>query len=260
MSSNDRYQVPMGGGQVHMVPSRSAAAITGFVLGVLALVGSWVPIFNNFAFILGFIGLIFAIVGVVACVRGTRAGKGLAIAALILNVVACAVVLATQSIYVAAIDDAAESLENPATGISTAGTPDSDDSANDGEAVSGESSYTDLALGTAVDFANGLSVSVDSVQNDLVNYDGSVVTGVYVTYVNNGDDAESFNVYDWQGQDAQGVLSHQTYYSEAEKELGSGELTPGGTVSGYVYFEGNPEKAVYSASLFSDASASWLLA
>ena len=62
---------------------RSVAAIVGLVLGVLAIVMSWMPIINNFAFVIGGIGLVFAIVGLVGVLRGKKAGKGLAIAALI---------------------------------------------------------------------------------------------------------------------------------------------------------------------------------
>ena len=43
----------------------SAAAIVGLVLGILAIVTSWIPIVNNLSFILGAIGLIFSIVGVI---------------------------------------------------------------------------------------------------------------------------------------------------------------------------------------------------
>ena len=88
----------------------SAAAIVGLVLGILAIVTSWIPIVNNLPFILGAIGLILSIVGVVGTVRGKRAGKGLAIAALVINLVACGIVLAMQSAMSAAIDDATSGM------------------------------------------------------------------------------------------------------------------------------------------------------
>ena len=79
----------------------SGFAIAGLVLGILAAVSSWIPVINNFSFILAAIGMIFAIVGVVGTVRGKKAGKGIAIAAL---------VLAMQSAMSAAIDDATSGL------------------------------------------------------------------------------------------------------------------------------------------------------
>lgn len=84
----------------------SGMAISGLVLGILAAVSSWIPIINNFSFILALIGAVLAIVGVVSTVRGKRGGKGLAIAALAVNVIAIAVVLASQSAMSAAIDEA----------------------------------------------------------------------------------------------------------------------------------------------------------
>lgn len=84
----------------------SGTAVAGLVLGIIAVVSSWIPIVNNLSFVIAAIGLILAIVGVVATVRGRRAGKGLAIAALVVNLVAGGIVLATQSAMSAAIDEA----------------------------------------------------------------------------------------------------------------------------------------------------------
>ena len=86
--------------------SRPVASIVALVLGILALIISWVPIVNNFAFVVGAIGVVFAIVGAIGVFRGKRVGKALAIAALVVNIVSIAVVLGTQSMYSAAIDDA----------------------------------------------------------------------------------------------------------------------------------------------------------
>ena len=92
-NSHDMGDMPASG------RSMSAMAIVGFVLGILTLVGSWIPIFNNLAFFAGVIGLVFSIVGLVATSKGKKSGKGLAIAAVVLNILGCVVVLATQSLY-----------------------------------------------------------------------------------------------------------------------------------------------------------------
>ena len=81
----------------------STAAIVGLVLGILAIVTSWIPIVNNLSFIIGGIGLVFSIVGVVGTVRGTKGGKGLAVAALVVNVLSLAIVLGLQSAWSAAL-------------------------------------------------------------------------------------------------------------------------------------------------------------
>lgn len=100
----------MSDSNVEQAKGTSGMAIAGLVLGILAAVSSWIPIVNNLSFILGAIGLILSIVGVVGTVRGKRAGKGLAIAALVINLVACGIVLAMQSAMSAAIDDATSGM------------------------------------------------------------------------------------------------------------------------------------------------------
>lgn len=236
--------------------STSGTAIAGLVLGIVALVSSWVPIINNFSFVIGAIGLVLAVVGVVGTVRGKRAGKGLAVAALVINVVACAVVLATQSAMSAAIDDATSSPAVSSVGATSepAATDEDQDSAETQRAA------TDLAPGTSVELESGLVVSVDSVEPGLTNYDGSSVVGVRVTYVNNGSEQASYNSYDWKGEDASGAQEYATYYSDASDDLGSGTLAAGGTKSGTIYFEGSAIKALYFGNILSDApSASWAI-
>lgn len=267
--SSDNPRVPASAPSPSSAPSasapRSAMAVAGLVLGIVALATSFVPIVNNASFFIALLGAVFAVVGIVAAARGTRAGKGMAIAALVVSAVAVAVVFATQGLYGAAIDAAVDELsEGPAvTGVSpAASTGDAAAGAASGAASDApDASSADLAVGSAVELEGGLSVSVDGVQAGLVNYDGSAVTGVRVTYSNGGDGEASFNVLDWKGQDAQGVQQYMTYYDGAEDELGSGTLAPGGTASGMLYFDGDLSKVLYYASLLSSsATASWTVA
>lgn len=88
----------------------SGMAIAGLVLGILAAVSSWIPIINNLSFVIAVIGLVLSIVGVVATTRGKKAGKGLAVAALVVNLVAAGIVLATQSAMSSAIDEATSGI------------------------------------------------------------------------------------------------------------------------------------------------------
>lgn len=267
--SSDTTRVPASAPVSSSAPlasaPRSAMAVAGLVLGIVALATSFVPIVNNASFFIALIGAVFAVVGIVAAVRGTRTGRGMAIAALVVSAVAIAVVFATQSLYGAAVDAAVDDLsEGPAvTGVSPA---DSTGDAAAGAASGAPSdapgaSSADLAVGSAVELEGGLSVSVDGVQAGLVNYDGSTVTGVRVTYTNGGDGEASFNMLDWKGQDAQGVQQYTTYYGDAEDALGSGTLAPGGIASGMLYFDGDLAKVLYYSSLLSSsATASWTVA
>lgn len=123
-----------------------------------------------------------------------------------------------------------------------------------------EESTENLVIGTTVNLPDGLSVTVDSVEPGLANYDGSAMTGVHVTYTNNGDDGASYNVYDWKGEDANGAQQSAGYYSEGSDELSSGTLAKGGTVSGNVYFKGDLARVLYFGNLLEKtATASWSL-
>lgn len=124
-----------------------------------------------------------------------------------------------------------------------------------------EETTDNLVVGTTVNLVSGLSVTVDSVEPGLVNYDGSAITGVHVTYVNNGADGASYNLYDWKGEDANGAQQSTGYYSDGADELKSGTLAKGGTVSGNIYFDGDLARVLYFDNVFDKtAAASWALA
>ena len=234
---------------------RSVAAIVGLALGVLAIVMSWMPIINNFAFVIGGIGLVFAIVGLVGVLRGKKAGKGLAIAALVVNVLSIAIVLGTQSMYSAALDDAANGPD-----VLASETPSAE--GGEGESAAGNTPETDnLAVGTPVTFEDGVTITVDSVSPGLTNYDGSTVIGIHVTYTNNGESEYDYNSYSWKGSDAQGAATDAIYYSEATDGFSFGKLAPGGTVAGSIYFKGDSVSALYYPTVFAEApAASWTIA
>lgn len=123
-----------------------------------------------------------------------------------------------------------------------------------------EESTENLVVGTTVNLPDGLSVTVDSVEPGLTNFDGSAMTGVHVTYTNNGDDGASYNVYDWKGEDTNGAQQSMGYYSEGSDELSSGTLAKGGTVSGNVYFKGDLARVLYFGNMLEKtATASWSL-
>lgn len=123
-----------------------------------------------------------------------------------------------------------------------------------------EESTENLVIGTTVNLPDGLSVTVDSVEPGLANYDGSAMTGIHVTYTNNGDDGASYNVFDWKGEDANGAQQSSGYYSDGSDELSSGTLAKGGTVSGNVYFKGDLARVLYFDNMLEKtATASWSL-
>ena len=234
---------------------KSALGITGFVIGIVALATSFLPIINNFSAILAVVGFVFALIGVIVTVRGTKGGKGLAIAGLIICIVAFAAVLATQSAYSNAINEATSGAKATSTS-----------SSSEAKSDSAASQQTDnLSVGTTVNMSNGLSVTVTAVETGLKNYNGEEFTRITVSYANNGSKDAMFNTYDWKGQDAQGAQRNPTYIvggdsADNSARLNSGTLTSGGTASGVLEFEGAISKAVYSpSSLSNQNNVTWVL-
>lgn len=65
---------------------KTAMDITSLVLGIIAIVSSWMPIVNNLSALLALLGGIFGVIGVIAVIRGKKSGKVLAIVGLLCRV------------------------------------------------------------------------------------------------------------------------------------------------------------------------------
>lgn len=169
---------------------RSVAAIVALVLGVIALISSWVPIINNLSFIFALVGAVFAVVGLVGTLGGKKSGRGLAIASVVVNVAAVAIVLATQSAYSAAIDEAASgtvqtsdgaSAAAPVAGETTFAEP-ADKYSIDGEELTGDA-YSCKISGVYTNKA-GKDLSYVQVSYNLFDADGNQI-GTALANTNN---------------------------------------------------------------------------
>ena len=248
----------------------SGLAIAGLVLGILAAVTSFLPIINNLSAILAVVGGILAGIALFGAIKGKNGSKGLAIAGVVLAVISFAVVLGTQSLYGKALDTALKSAKVETTSTSPATTGQESTATEQPAEQPAESApaqeapaqdATALAVGQTANLSDGMSITVNSVQTGLPNYNDKLMTCVNVTYVNNGSKNASFNVFDWKGEDAGGAQRSYSYYSDATDELHSGELSPGGTTSGNIYFEDGTVRVLYYGNIFDDSpTAGWTIA
>lgn len=172
----------------------SGLAIAGLVLGIVAIVISWVPIINNFAFFFALIGLIFAIIGLVGALRGKKGGKGMAIAAVVVNVVSIAVVLGTQSLYSAAIDQAVDDATVSTSDV-TVETSDSTD------AAATDATATDAAATSGVTAADADKYTI---ADEALSGDEYTVK-VSGTFTNNTDSELSYVQVSYRLLDADGA-------------------------------------------------------
>ena len=146
----------------------SGMAVAGLVLGIIALVSSFVPLLNLLSFPFVLLSIIFGAIGVWQTVKGSKGGKGLAIAGLVLGILAL-VVTGVMYASAAVADSAASSTASVAEGA--------------GETVVAEQDEGSAAYGVTID---GCRVTED--------YAGEAVAVVTYTFTNNSEDATSFVV------------------------------------------------------------------
>lgn len=254
-------QEPSGGNPAKQ--STSGLAIAGLVLGILSIATSFLPIINNASFLLAIIGLVLAIVGLVGINKGKHTGKGLAVAGIVLGVLSIVFVLATQALFSATLDAMRNGPAVASQSAASTAAPASSAAASQESSGAGEQQadidYQNLPVGTDITLKNGMSITVNSIEGGLAQYDGSEIIRVTITYANNGTKNGSFNAYDWQAEDADGALRRPTFYMDSENELNSGKLSPGGQVTGNVYFDAPVAKVHYFGSIVDDTStAAWV--
>lgn len=92
---------------------KNGLAKIAFVLSIIGICLSFIPILNNASFVLGVLAIIFAIVAL-----AKKMSKGKAIAALVMGVLSVVITLSLQSSWSDAIDEATDDLNN-ATGNNT---------------------------------------------------------------------------------------------------------------------------------------------
>lgn len=167
-------------------------AVAGFVVALLGLPGSFIPVINLVSIVLGVIGAILAAVGL-ARSRRTGTGKGLALAGLIIGVLTVVIAVAINIAAANAVDDALDD----AFGSSVA-PPKSADKGSDGKDSAskvGTTRTNPAPIGSAIN--NGdWTVTINSVKTiDADKYgskaaDGSVLLQVNITATYTGDDEQ----------------------------------------------------------------------
>lgn len=164
----------------------SGMAVAALVLGILAIVFSFIPLINLMSFIFVVLGVIFGIVGIMGTGAGKKAGRGIAMAGLIISVVAG---LVTFVMYASAGSDS--SSETTVTEVVEEGSNSSSASAasSDGSvsAVAGASSDDTYEKATDSNYA----VTIDSCKQTK-DYAGKPAVVVTYTWTNNSDEDRSF--------------------------------------------------------------------
>ena len=99
-----------------MKQERKVLGILAIIFGGIALRGSWMPIINNFSFVLAILALIFCLIGFAV---NRKRPKTLAIIGTVLSVVSIAIVLATQAMYAKSLDKIGKDVEQAVSSASS---------------------------------------------------------------------------------------------------------------------------------------------
>ena len=233
----------------------SGLGIASLVLGIIAIIGSWVPILNNVSFLIAIIGLVLGIVGIVSIRKGKVGGKGLTIAAIIINVVAIVIVICTQWVFGKALDEVSKEVNAGSTVVSTTQKAD----AGDSKKTDQKADNSNLAIGKSVTLDNGLQISVDS-KAEKTDQAGDKYLLVTVTYKNTGSDPVDYNEFDWKQTSESGNMEDPGIPILDEEPLNTGTLKAGGTVTGIIPVKPDAASLSYFGNIMEkEATATWLL-
>ncbi|WP_181781932.1 DUF4190 domain-containing protein [Pseudonocardia pini] len=222
-------------------PPKNGLGTAGFVLGLIALVFSFIPIIGVIAWPLSIIGLVLGIVGTHRVSKGEATNKGLAIASIATSVFALLICLLWATAFGNAVDDtrtgAANSTSESQSGASNNSAAETATPAgplNEGPSFPGKKDG-DVALpaGGTVTF-DGLAVTSTPLRAGDSTFERTLCTTV--SYANGGTSTASFSMFDFELQDPAGAILSPTFFGGG-KGLDTGELAPGGKVSGDVCFE-----------------------
>ena len=214
---------------------KNGLSITSLVLGILALIGSWLPVIQLISIILAVVGLIFGIVAIVNIVKA-NGKKSFTIISIIINVSAVLIVFLTFPFYARAM-------------IET----------NDGpQAHSNNGSALNLEVGQTATLGNGLTLTVEDFERDIPDkYLDKRYTAVTVTIENDSTERQSFSPMDWESINANGVVSMHELVVDRENSLEGGQFMPGGKVTGNIYFKNDTVKIAYVNGYSNTVIASW---
>ncbi|MFL0357826.1 DUF4190 domain-containing protein [Curtobacterium flaccumfaciens] len=115
----DRYSYPQSGppgpygppppGYFHLQYRRgNPFGVVALVVGIVAILGSAIPIVNNLSVGLGAVAVVFGIVGLLVQNRT----RGLAVTGLVLGGLAMVIGLGTQALYASVLDDVGEAISS----------------------------------------------------------------------------------------------------------------------------------------------------
>ena len=218
--------------------------IAAVVFGALGLVLRFIPIVNNIAAILGFIGVILAIIAIVGTFRGKKRGKVLSIVAAVLSVLAIVITLAMQSAASKAIDDSIKESK----GIDTSQSSSSKSAGKSSDASKSKASEQKAQGEQDLEGdIEGAHVKIVSAVKSVNDYNGKPTALVTYEWTNNTSKNNSFATL------AHPNVFHQPEGYDANSYLAQAQPGTAATVTlGYVLQDDSPITVYVTSFLSTD--------
>lgn len=172
---------------------RSGFGIASLVLGIIAIVFSFIPVISYISFILGILAIIF---GIVSLCKG--ASKGLAIAGLIIAIIAVYMAYSMHKGLETAVDEFSNSM-NQLTGGNTEQVLENELEVTIGKFEVEEDEYGITNTSLTVDVKNkSTEMKSGDIQIEAIDSDGSRIANDYV-YINNlnAGQSQSFKCFEF---------------------------------------------------------------
>lgn len=250
------------------------------VLSILALVAGVIAFFTGLVPVLGLLlGLVAVALGVVGLRKARTlmgSGKGLSIAGIVLGAVAAVTSLISAIVVGGVLNAASDAASSAASSAVAPGpAPSSPEQSSAAPAPGQSSAAQPPAQGqfpgqTADDQVApaGSPITIDGLTITTTPLAAqTTVLGNYwctsVTYQNGGSGQAPYNLFDWKVLNPSGASESATLTGQ-DGALSSGELAPGGTVTGNVCFNDSSvqpgqDVVLYEVtSLFSNDRGAWL--
>ena len=232
---------PMPGAQPGWGPQpKNGLGTAALVLGILALLGAFIPILGMLSVPLALIGLVLGILGFLRVRKGQATNKGAAIAGIILSIHSFVVVGAVTAMTGAAIDSVDKAVNaTPSNAAPAAKSGDASaepsNTAKVGEALTYDS------MGTTAKIA--VLKVVDNAESDnefTKPGDGKRYVAVQLAAENVG--SATYNNLTWldskiYGTSGQGYTNSFAKYKGGPEMPTAIDLKPGGKVNGWMLFE-----------------------
>lgn len=228
------------------------------VLGILGVLFSLIPLIGVIAWPMVIIGLVLGVLGILRVNARRADNRGVAISGTVLSAVGLLICVLYTVAFAAAVSDPSSTT---ATGGDTS-VPASSGAVQNADRTSSAPAPARAGSGVPGDTLttdDGLALTATPLTDRSKSYIGPLKCAD-VSYRNTGAGTATFNIWDWKLQDPNGASRNISI--GGDNDLSSGELAPGGSVSGQVCFDvkGSSDGSwtlIYDGGFLQSENLSW---